>query len=42
MLEILEAKARCRFVRVSDAFRLLDVDKSGFVDQAEMREFFGQ
>ena len=29
-------------MRVSDAFRVLDVDKSGFIDAGEMREFFFQ
>ena len=42
VLVILEAKARCRFLRVADAFRLLDIDKSGLIDKSEMREFFDQ
>eukprot|EP00392_Amoebophrya_sp_AT5.2_P013262 g13380.t1 len=41
-LRLLQQKAYCRFRNVREAFRLLDVDKSGRVDRAEIRMFFNQ
>ncbi|CAD7937839.1 unnamed protein product [Amoebophrya sp. A25] len=42
LAKVLQHKAYCRFRNVREAFRLVDLDKSGRVDRSEMRGFFSQ